>query len=419
MSDKNQYEVTAAETKSIGFDYQYYYFLLLLLRLRAGQKIGLEVKDDVHIEFEDGKLILLQLKHTTQTASSGSLINLTERDSDLWKTINNWISIVQDEAEGRKAERSQLAFLANTSFVLVSNKSNNTRNKFFTKVNDLNLGAITVEDFKKYLNELLTNTEDTEANTDLRNRITKLHDLKDKTLLAFVKKIEFQLGEDDLISKIKKEIEGFMIQPEKVDDVYANLNSALRDNNYITVKSKAKIEINHSEFLNKYRNCFGRMRALPIRKIDPILPDDYNAQMFVKQLIDIGDVDTSEKDQIIGYTKLRLLMYNNMAQWIHNGELTGPQKQDFERICVTHWNNTFRASHQKNRSAINQGSSMGSLEDDIVDAANKCLFELRKIILKIEDEELDLEVSNGQFYQLADELKIGWHLDWENKYKRI
>jgi hypothetical protein len=42
-SDKSIQEQTAAETKSIGFDYQYYYFLLIMIQLETGQSIGYEV----------------------------------------------------------------------------------------------------------------------------------------------------------------------------------------------------------------------------------------------------------------------------------------------------------------------------------------------------------------------------------------
>ncbi len=50
---------------AIAFDYQFYYFMFLALKLRNGQKIGFEIKDDVHIEREDGTTILYQAKHTT------------------------------------------------------------------------------------------------------------------------------------------------------------------------------------------------------------------------------------------------------------------------------------------------------------------------------------------------------------------
>jgi hypothetical protein len=210
-----------------------------------------------------------------------------------------------------------------------------------------------------------------------------------------------------------------MISPERVDDVYTSLNSTLRDNVYLTIKNKTKIVITHDDFMAKYRNCFGRMKKLPRRELDAIFPDDLNAQPFIQQLMDIGEVHSSEIAQILGYTKLRLLMYNNMAQWLHNGELTGPQKDAFERICLTYWSNSFRSAHQKNRIALQSGETTSTdIEGDIIEAANKCLGDLKKLVLKIEDEELDIEISNGQFYQLANELKIGWHFEWENKYKK-
>lgn len=64
--EKTQIEKTAAETKSIGFDYQYYFFLWKLLSLETGESVGLEVKDDVHTELNNGKQIFYQIKHTSR-----------------------------------------------------------------------------------------------------------------------------------------------------------------------------------------------------------------------------------------------------------------------------------------------------------------------------------------------------------------
>lgn len=419
MEEKNQYDKVAAETKSIGFDYQYYFFLLQLLKMGAGEKIGLEVKDDVHIELPNGELILMQLKHTVRTGASGEAVNLTERDKDLWKTLKTWINIITDVTQGRKAESDQITFIDKTTFILVSNKSESNRNKFLTKISELKTDSLSVKDFKSYLTTLLNETEDTPTNKDLREHILLFLGLSNNLLKKFVSKIQFQLEEDDLIAKIKIEIRSFMIPDEKIDDVYNSLNSTLRDNNYIDIKNKAKVVITHDDFLQKYRNCFGKMAKLPIRRVEPVLPDDYYSQHFIKQLIDIEDVDASEKDQIIGYTKLKLLMFNNIQTWLHKGELTGPQKDVFDKICITHWNNEFRAAHQANKKALKNGQTMTEIEGDIVLAANKCLKELRKLILSIEDDALDVDISNGQFYLLADELRMGWHLDWERKYKKI
>ena len=41
---------------------------------------------------------------------------------------------------------------------------------------------------------------------------------------------------------------------------------------------------------------------------------------------------------------------------------------------------------------------------------------LRKERLSISSLQLDTQHSNGEFYYLSDNLKIGWRKDWEDKY---
>src|SRR5690606_29203297 len=122
---KSIQEKTSADSKSIGFDYQYYYFLNELLQIKEGQTVGYEVKDDVHIEMRDGMETLIQLKHSI--SSTGTL---SEKDEDLWKTISNWIDIITDSTLGRSASVSQIEFIKKTNFLLVTNKSNSSRNEF-------------------------------------------------------------------------------------------------------------------------------------------------------------------------------------------------------------------------------------------------------------------------------------------------
>lgn len=72
--------VSAADT-SIGFEYQYSYYLDRLINLKTGQSVGLEVRDDVHSDLQDGSCILVQLKHTVRTNAAGNPVALTELDA--------------------------------------------------------------------------------------------------------------------------------------------------------------------------------------------------------------------------------------------------------------------------------------------------------------------------------------------------
>ena len=119
----SRYDLTSADTKIIGFDFQYFYFINELLKLQIGQTIGYEAKDDVHIEiYSNSKIItkLIQLKHTVHKNADGSPGNLTDRDDDLWKTLSNWCKVICDN--NRKKIVEQLNFLKETKFIFATNK---------------------------------------------------------------------------------------------------------------------------------------------------------------------------------------------------------------------------------------------------------------------------------------------------------
>ena len=109
-------EQHTAGPQLIGFDYQFYYFMYLALKLKFGEQIGFEVKDDIHIDKADGSTILFQAKHTILTNSDGTPQNLTTLDSDLWKSLSNWSSFI------KKAQDASI-FLSKHSFCLATNKS--------------------------------------------------------------------------------------------------------------------------------------------------------------------------------------------------------------------------------------------------------------------------------------------------------
>lgn len=49
MATRNRIEITSADTKQLGFEYQYLYFIVKLLQMRYGDVVGYEALDDIHV----------------------------------------------------------------------------------------------------------------------------------------------------------------------------------------------------------------------------------------------------------------------------------------------------------------------------------------------------------------------------------
>lgn len=396
----------AAADKSVGFDYQFYFFFYLLLGLEHGQKIGLEVKDDIHIDFPDGTVLLLQTKHSVQTNANGTIINLTQLDEDLWKTMSNWSKIILSQA-------SKKEYLDTTSFQLITNK-NNGRNPLIEKLRDAQ-GEVKDTGLKDYLLSLKSET----SNEKLKSQIDDVLKLG-KDLKRFALKVRVDVNEDDLIDRIKWRILEKIYDERKVDDVYSCLLATLHTSNYLTIKGERKVEYSFDDFMKHFGGCFkkGLSSKLPIKELPPRLPDKIEDQLFIKQLVDVGDIYPNDSERMIELTTHMLKYFNNLKSWETEYGLMQPEIERFTNNAKLLWKNQFKKVYRTVEAKIFAGQEIDELEEDIRNAALTCLDYIREQVLKMDETELDIELSNGHYYAQTEDRKIGWHYAWENKYDR-
>ena len=100
-----------------GFIYQIYYFLYRLLAMQEGETVSIEKFEDVGAEKGDKKTYY-QLKHTIATKGT-TIARMRDRDTDLWKTLSMWIDKIEEQGD----EAAQRRWIAESEFVLLSNKS--------------------------------------------------------------------------------------------------------------------------------------------------------------------------------------------------------------------------------------------------------------------------------------------------------
>lgn len=394
---------------AIGFDYQFYYFMYLAIDLKQGQKIGFEVKDDVHIDKKDGKTILYQTKHSIVKNANGEIQNLTTLDSDLWKTLNNWTDFIN-------ADKKNSSFLNDNEFILVTNKSENN-NDFITTLtlfkldNDINKVVLKI-------NELENKTQD----ETLKKYIKNVGKLGKNKLKVFLRKLVIETDNDGIIEKIKDRILEKYYQADLVDPIFESLLSNLNMAKYLDIKDRKKFEISSEDFAKRFGKCFKvatEIRPLPRREFPVLLPDDLENQVFIKQLLDIGEIQTGSND-IRDYTTQMLKFLNHFTYWSEEENfILLTDIKEFKNNSIQIWTNEFKAKYRQIKKQIDAGSSINDLEDEVKDLAIDLVDYIRKQDLSIPGfSALGVEFSNGHYYALSDNLEIGWHFDWGNKYKK-
>ncbi|WP_210149577.1 hypothetical protein [Chryseobacterium scophthalmum] len=405
---KSEIEKHTAGTKLIGFDYQFYYFMLLALDLKFGQKIGFEVKDDVHIDKEDGTTILYQAKHTVIKNTKGNPQNLTELDADLWKTLSNWVDFINADKNSD--------FLKKHTFILVTNKSE-SNNDFISALNSFKLDN-NFDNIKSKIDELRNKTQD----ETLKKYLTNVSKLSKSKLSLLLTKLTIETGEDEIIEKIKKRIREKYYQENLVEPIFEKFSSELNLSKYLDIKAGEKFEISGDEFGKRFGKCFKvstEIRPLPKREFPVLLPDDLENQIFIKQLLDIGEIQTGSND-IRNYTTQMLKFLNHFTYWSEEENfILLTDIEEFKSNSIQIWINEFKSKYRQIERQIINGSSIENLEDDIKNLGVDLVDYIRKQDLSIPGfSALGIEFSNGHYYALSDKLEIGWHFDWGNKYKK-
>lgn len=399
-------EQHTAGAQSIGFDYQFYYFMLLTLELRHGQKIGFEVKDDVHIDKANGTTILLQTKHSVLTSSNGVIQNLTTLDSDLWKTLSNWTDFIKKGKEN---------YLNKHSFVLVTNKNENN-NEFINALHQFKIDE-DIDNVLVKLTGIKTKTKDETLQKYIENFISL-----DKTKLSsFLSKISIETGVDEIIERIKNKLLELYRESHIVETIYDSLYSNLQLSKYLEIKSGQKFEITFDDFNKKFGKCFKvstGVQKLPTRNFPILLPENPEEQIFIKQLLDVGEIQTGSQD-VIKYTTLMLKFLRHYTYWSDEENfILFSEAEDFKKDSISRWDNEFKAKYRQIEREISSGATIESLESEIKNLSIELVEYIRRLDLSIGDYlPLGIDFTNGHYYLLSNNLEIGWHFDWQNKYK--
>lgn len=404
MTSKTHTDITSADSKSIGFDYQFYHFLYRLLNIKTDESVGLEVKDDIHTELNNDRQVLIQAKFSNQRNSQGEVINLTKYDADLWKTIYNWTKIIVDENDNRQHIDEQLKFINKTDFILTTNKNYKEHDDLLSYIHKLK-STMDIDEFIVSINILKAGTTD----NLILSYIKEFLALDKNVLLAFSKNINFDIGNNDIVSLCKKTIKEKFVFDENVDVLFCLIESEIRQRNYFEVIDGKKIIIEFNEVNKLFNKVFTVIRSKEIKEtyLEGItIPASLHEQVFIKQLLDIEYLSKDDNETIVKFTKHKYNMDENINRWLTDSDFLSQDLEIFEKGVIdkieTRKLHYYRGITQEN---------------DILIKAQNLVDETLSENLKINNNyELSPMLSKGEYFRLTDKPVIGWHKNWE-KYK--
>lgn len=375
-----------------GYLYQVLSALLLLLEHENPEsKICIEKFDDV--AFIDNELpqVMIQTKH--QLYQQG---NLNDTSVDLWRTIKSWCDYIKTKS----------AVIEETSFIILTtaHAKENTA-AFYLKTAS--------RDCKKALT-LLQTAAIAKSVKDNEKRYDAFLSLETKTQEVLVNRI-FIIDNAPTIADIQKRIMPYIrmvtIQPYE-QAVYEKIVGWWIVNIIKCLYSEEPIFISYRQLQKKMYDIGSEYKvdSLPI-DVNPyyeptqeeldLLPTE--KRVFIEQLNLIALSNSRLKRCIRDYYNA----YQQRSRWVREQLLYINDLTDYENALVDEWERLFLIMQEK---LEDYGVEV---TEDIKQKFGKELFsKIEEMNIPIKKNVSDPFVMRGTYHELANQLKVGWHVDF-------
>lgn len=413
---KSQPANDSASGSIAGFIFQFQKALLLLADLEDSKEyISIEYVDDAATHKEDNTVIATaQAKHSV--SSSGTTFENTSYA--LWRTIEIWITKLLSGV-----------FSDKTNFYCTTNKKI-PADALLRKLKD----ATTFEDALKQIEAVLI--RQTEKLTKLKNKTAT----KGKSISGTIELIKFALSNPDHLRVI---IDRLVIEDEadfkesflnkihaitstvsliRQDRIYDEFSGWIINTSLSRWNNARQATITKEAFNNKVQIIYSspsiiaaifRTKQALGTIADKDIESRYN-ELFVRQIEDIKwRKDLKErkiKDAIIEF----ILHDIELKHVIDNGNYTKSDFEKFLEVCEKTWQEVFDSHYylELNDYTTEQREEIARKVFDKV---------MKDIKLEFKDgfsfNTENAYMRNGCFLKLSNVPTIGWHPEWESKYK--
>lgn len=397
-----------------GYLFQFEKALLMLSNLEKGDDyISIEDVDDIATHKENGT-VLLTIQAKNSISNSGTTFEDTS--NALWRTLQIWIEKIEENI-----------FNSNTKFICSTNKII-PKTSLLNKIKELSFDDLMIE-----VKNLLENQK-------AKIKGEKLEEAKGKSIKKTIKLIEFAISKEVYFEIIKRNIiiedsecvkEKFfnnlhlsnsMFMESQKDSIFHSFYGWIVDNCNSKWKNGEEARISKDNFNEKHFQVFNnpsivnavfRTKEL-LGTIDDKTILNRRKDLFVRQIEDINRrIDA--KERIIKSAILDFIYSDiELSYIVTKGHFTETDFDEFLKHCQESWQMCFDEYIVKEIDDYSDDEK-NSLAVKIYDTI------MNKIEIKFKTgydfNPNNKYIRNGSFLKLSNYPIIGWHPEWEKKYK--
>lgn len=385
-----------ASEQMLGYFYQVRYALALLLENdNSDCQISIEKFDDVAFSKDDIPIQLIQLKHHIQHQG-----NLADASTDMWRTIKVWLDAISETPD----------ILDGTNFLIITTATAPIDSAAFLLKKDSNRNPDTA--YQKLKTVCFSSVN--QAHQRYYDAFREAGEDTVKQLIRQIYIIDCASNIIDVEKDILKHIRYSCI-PKHQKMIYERLEG------WWFKKAIDALCCDTPVFVNQNQ----------VRSFIVSVSQEYADDNLPIDILDIDDLQESNfsANEKIFHEQLKLICLGNhrmqlalrdyyrafrqRASWVRNDLLYVNELGQYEQRLIDEWEHAF-AAMEETLSETNNAT-----EEEKAKEGRQLFSDIEKRDIRIRPKCQEAFIMRGSYHILANQLKIGWHVDFFDRLKQL
>ena len=385
-----------ASEQMLGYLYQVRYALALLLENdNSDCQISIEKFDDVAFSKDDIPIQLIQLKHHIQHQG-----NLADASTDMWRTIKVWLDAISETPDILDGTNFLIITTAtapiDSAAFLLKKDSNRNPDTAYQKLKTVCFSSVN-QAHQRYYDAFREAGEDT-----VKHLIRQIYIIDCASNIIDVEK--------DILKHIR-----YSCIPKHQKMIYERLEG------WWFKKAIDALCCDTPVFVNQNQ----------VRSFIVSVSQEYADDNLPIDILDIDDLQESNfsANEKIFHEQLKLICLSNhrmqlalrdyyrafrqRASWVRNDLLYVNELGQYEQRLIDEWEHAF-AAMEETLSETNNAT-----EEEKAKEGRQLFSDIEKRDIRIRPKCQEAFIMRGSYHILANQLKIGWHVDFFDRLKQL